>query len=187
MGDHPGLPGQLGQTGIAISLITVVPWTASEPRWVRKAKPPIRGCFLFGAGRLCRDHSCSSTNQSRRAPLSINTATSRLRCLSSLVDQGPARGQQVPQGGSMTMMGYFKRCRHRSLSSGANHDGVLQTMPQSLLSCCVADRSRSFCSLSACAIGLRRVPPRVLIVPRPFPAKAVAKARWTSITMPTIA
>ena len=33
--------------------------------------------------------------------------------------RAPPRGQQVPQGGSMTMMGYFKRCRHRSLSSGA--------------------------------------------------------------------
>jgi hypothetical protein len=52
---------------------------------------------------------------------------------------------------------------------------------------CAQDLARSFCSLSACAIGLRRVPPRVLIVPRPFPAKAVPKAKCTSITTPTIA
>ena len=67
-----------------------------------------------------------------------------------------------------------------------NDVGVFQTVSPSSIPR-ASDRSRWICSLSACAIGLRRVPPKVLIVPRPFPAKAVPKARCTSITTPTIA
>ena len=98
------------------------------------------------------------------AHLCGSTAESRLRCRFS---RGGQR-RQVPLGVSMTMMGYFRRCHGRS-SFVRGGSLVLDLL------------------VERCAIGLRRVPPSVLIVPRPFPAKAVPKARCTSITTPTIA
>ena len=96
--------------------------------------------------------------------IGLGSSPSRLRCRFS---RGGQR-RQVPLGVSMTMMGYFRRCHGRSSFA---HGG-------SLVLDLLVERS---------AIGLRRVPPSVLIVPRPFPAKAVPKARCTSITTPTIA
>ena len=101
--------------------------------------------------------------QGKRIRMGLQIA-SRLRCRFS---RGGQR-RQVPPGVSMTMVGYFRRCHGRS-SFARGGSLVLDLLVERF------------------AIGLRRVPPSVLIVPRPFPAKAVPKARCTSITTPTIA
>ena len=75
---------------------------------------------------------------------------------------------QIPPGVSMTILGYFKRCQNRSSLFGA------RSFPLDLV-------------VEHCAIGLRRVPPKVLFVPLRLRARVVARARCTSMTTPAIA